>query len=131
MCKMLNDFCANRDFYCLDSSKQQNSKLLVKEIEVKCLLKSTAVSKLVCLAVCFKVSPITCETKIADGVQCFGCLLDIINLQTSLLKSFYLLFRGYGLISITYSHKQKMSRWVRCSNGKRAGIVDAKIQLYF
>ena len=42
------------------------------------------------------------------------------------------LFRcSYGLLLyISYPHKIKMSRWVRCSYGKRAGFVDAKIRCF-
>jgi len=35
----------------------------------------------------------------------------------------------HRLFGISHVYIQKMSRWVRCSYGKRAGFVDAKIDI--
>ncbi len=53
----------------------------------------------------FKVFPITCKTKIADGIQNINGLFYIINMQTPLFENFNLLFSGYGLIRISDSHR--------------------------
>lgn len=60
----------------------------------------------------FKVSPITCKTKITDGVKNVNSLFNIINKQTSFFEYVNLLFCGYSLMRVSNSHK-KMSRWVR------------------
>ena len=63
--------------------------------------------------VCLKMPPISCKTKITDGVQSLLCMMDIIYNQASLFQSFYLFLCRYGFMRIFYSHKIKMSRWVR------------------
>ena len=40
-----------------------------------------------------------------------------------------LLCQCHRLFGISHVYIQKMSRWVRCSYGKRAGFVDAKIDI--
>lgn len=71
------------------------------------------------------------KAKIADGVKHLNRLLDIINQQASLFENVYLLLRSNGLMRVSDSHKIKMSRWVRCSYGKRAGFVGTKLIYYF
>lgn len=75
------------------------------------------------------MSPITCKTKITDGVKNVNSLFNIIDKQTSFFEYVNLLFCGYGLMRVSNSHK-KMSRWVRWSYGKRAGFVNAKVIYY-
>jgi len=54
----------------------------------------------------------------------------ISNHQTSALQCQNLLCQRHRLFGISHIYIQKMSRWVRCSYGKRAGFVGAKIVLF-
>ena len=54
----------------------------------------------------------------------------ISNHQTSALQCLNLLCQRHRLFGISHSHIQKMSRWVRCSYGKRAGFVVAKLGIF-
>jgi hypothetical protein len=58
------------------------------------------------------------------------CLIGISNHQTSALQCLNLLCQRHRLFGISHAYIQKMSRWVRCSYGKRAGFVDAKIGIF-
>lgn len=102
---MLDYFCANSDFNRLNGSKKQSSKFFVKGVEVYNISKTTAISKLMRGMISLKVPPITCKTKITNGVKNFNSFLNIINKQTSFFENINLLFRGYGLICISDSHK--------------------------
>ena len=54
----------------------------------------------------------------------------ISNHQTSALQCLNLLCQRHCLFGISHVYIQKMSRWVRCSYGKRAGFVVAKIGIF-
>jgi len=102
---VLDYFCTNCNFNRLDGSKEQSPKLFVKGIKGYNVSKATAIPKLVCNVVNFKISPVTCKAKITDGVKHLNSLLNIINKQTSLFENINLLFCSYGLMCISNSHK--------------------------
>ena len=58
------------------------------------------------------------------------CFIDVSNNQTSALQCLNLLCQRHCLFGIPHIYIQKMSRWVRCSYGKRAGFVGTKIVLF-
>jgi hypothetical protein len=58
------------------------------------------------------------------------CLSYIGNYQPPALQSLNLLCQRHSLFDISHASIQKMSRWVRCSYGKRAGFVNAKVRLF-
>lgn len=102
---MLYYFCADSDFNRLNGSKEQSPKFFIKGVEVYNISKTTAIPKLMRSMVGLKVSPITSKTKITDGVKNLNSSLNIINKQTSFFENINLLFRSYGLICISDSHK--------------------------
>jgi len=74
--------------------------------------------------------PVVCQSEVADSIKSLFCLIGVSNYQTSALQCLNLLCQCHRLFGISHVYIQKMSRWVRCSYGKRAGFVDAKISLY-
>lgn len=103
--KMINYFCANSDFNRLNGSKKQTPKLFIKRVEVYNISKTTSSLKLMRCMVGLKMSPIACKTEITDGVKNLNSSFNIINKQTSFFENVNLLFRGYGLVCISDSHK--------------------------
>ena len=71
--------------------------------------------------------PVVSQSEIADSIKSLFCLIGVSNNQTSALQCLNLLCQRHRLFGISHVYIQKMSRWVRCSYGKRAGFVDAKI----
>ena len=64
------------------------------------------------------------------AIKSLFCLIGISNHQTSALQCLNLLCQRHCLFGISHVYIQKMSRWVRCSYGKRAGFVGAKIDIF-
>ena len=85
-----------------------NPELLVKRVEVNNIGKTTSFFELMCSAVCFKMSPITGQTKITDGIKDFYGLFNITNKQPSLFECFNLLLCRYGLMCVSSSHKKNV-----------------------
>ena len=79
------------------------------------------------MVVCFQVIPIVSQSEITDSIKSLFCLIGVNNNQTSALQCLNLLCQRHCLFGISHVYIQKMSRWVRCSYGKRAGFVAAKI----
>jgi len=74
--------------------------------------------------------PVVSQSEIADSIKSLFCLIGISNHQTSALQCLNLLCQRHGLFGISHVYIQKMSRWVRCSYGKRAGFVGVKIGIF-
>lgn len=72
---------------------------------------------------------VVCQSEVADSIKSLFCLIGVSNYQTSALQCLNLLCQCHRLFGISHVYIQKMSRWVRCSYGKRAGFVDAKIDI--
>ena len=77
--------------------------------------------------ICFQIIPIISQSKVADSIESLFGLCGVCNNQTSTLKCLSLLCQRHRLFGISHVYIQKMSRWVRCSYGKRAGFVGAKV----
>lgn len=81
------------------------------------------------MVVCFQMILVVCQSEVADSIKSLFCLIGVSNYQTSALQCLNLLCQCHRLFGISHVYIQKMSRWVRCSYGKRAGFVDAKIDI--
>ena len=90
----------------------------------------TVGKKLMSMVVCLQMIPVVSQSEIADSIKSLFCLIGVCNNQTSALQSLNLLCQRHRLFGISHSHIQKMSRWVRCSYGKRAGFVGAKLGIF-
>ena len=89
--------------------------------------KMTIGLEYVSMVVCFQMIPVVSQSEIADSIKSLFCLIGISNNQTSALQCLNLLCQRHRFFGISHVYIQKMSRWVRCSYGKRAGFVGAKI----
>ena len=87
----------------------------------------TVGKELMSMMISFQMIPVVSQSEIADSIKSLFCLIGISNHQTSALQCQNLLCQRHCLFGISHIYIQKMSRWVRCSYGKRAGFVDAKI----
>lgn len=128
-CKMFDDFRTHSNLDRLNGRKEYSFQLFVKIITIHHIVETASRFELMCQTVDFHKTPIVSQTEITDDVQNSFCLYLIINNQPTFLQYVYLLRYCYCLFRISIAHKQKMSRWVRCSNGKRAGFVDAKLSI--
>jgi hypothetical protein len=79
------------------------------------------------MMISFQMIPVVCQSEVTDSIKSLFCLIGISNHQTSALQCLNLLCQRHCLFGISHVYIQKMSRWVRCSYGKRAGFVGAKI----
>ena len=79
------------------------------------------------MVICFQMIPVVSQSEIADSIKSLFCLIGVSNNQTSALQCLNLLCQRHCLFGISHVYIQKMSRWVRCSYGKRAGFVGTKI----
>ena len=91
----------------------------------------TVGKELMSMMISFQVIPVVCQSEVTDSIKSLFCLIGISNHQTSALQCQNLLCQRHCLFGISHVYIQKMSRWVRCSYGKRAGFVDAKIGIIF
>ena len=82
------------------------------------------------MMISFQMIPVVCQSEVTDSIKSLFCLIGISNHQTSALQCLNLLCQRHRLFSISHAYIQKMSRWVRCSYGKRAGFVVAKIGIF-
>ena len=87
----------------------------------------TVGKELMSMMISFQMIPVICQSEIADGIKSLFCLIGVSNNQASALQCLNLPCQRHGLFGISHVYIQKMSRWVRCSYGKRAGFVDAKL----
>ena len=83
------------------------------------------------MVVCLQMIPVVSQSEIADSIKSLFCLIGISDHKTSALQCQNLLCQRHCLFGISHVYIQKMSRWVRCSYGKRAGFVVAKIGIIF
>ena len=90
----------------------------------------TVGKELMSMMISFQMIPVVSQSEIADSIKSLFCLIGISNHQTSALQCQNLLCQRHCLFGISHIYIQKMSRWVRCSYGKRAGFVDAKIGIF-
>ena len=87
----------------------------------------TVGKELMSMMISFQMIPVVCQSEVTDSIKSLFCLIGISNHQTSALQCLNLLCQRHRLFGISHVYIQKMSRWVRCSYGKRAGFVGAKI----
>ena len=90
----------------------------------------TVGKELMSMMISFQVIPVVCQSEVTDSIKSLFCLIGISNHQTSALQCLNLLCQRHCLFGISHVYIQKMSRWVRCSYGKRAGFVVAKIGIF-
>ena len=90
----------------------------------------TVGKELMSMMISFQMIPVVCQSEVTDSIKSLFCLIGISNHQTSALQCQNLLCQRHCLFGISHVYIQKMSRWVRCSYGKRAGFVDAKIGIF-
>ena len=83
------------------------------------------------MMISFQMIPVVSQSEVTDSIKSLFCLIGISNHQTSALQCLNLLCQRHRLFGISHVYIQKMSRWVRCSYGKRAGFVVAKIGIIF
>ena len=86
---------------------------------------------IIVMVVCLQMIPVVSQSEITDTIKSLFCLIGISNHQTSALLYLNLLCQRHCLFGIPHIYIQKMSRWVRCSYGKRAGFVGIKIVAFF
>ena len=89
----------------------------------------TVGKELMSLMISFQMIPVVSQSEVTDSIKSLFCLIGVSNNQTSALQCLNLLYQRHRLFGISHVYIQKMSRWVRCSYGKRAGFVDAKISI--
>ena len=90
----------------------------------------TVGKKLMSMMISFQMIPVVSQSEIADSIKSLFCIIRVGNNQTSALLCLNLLCQRHRLFGISHVYIQKMSRWVRCSYGKRAGFVGAKIGIF-
>jgi len=91
----------------------------------------TVGKELVSMVVCLQMIPVVSQSEVTDSIKSLFCLIGISDHKTSALQCQNLLCQCHCLFGISHVYIQKMSRWVRCSYGKQAGFVVAKIVHYF
>jgi len=124
---VLDDFRSDSHLDSLNSLEEQSLQILIEIVSSQHFFKMTVGLKLVSMVVCFQMIPIVSQSEITDSIKSLFCLIGISNNQTSALQCLNLLCQRHRLFGISHVYIQKMSRWVRCSYGKRAGFVAAKI----
>ena len=90
----------------------------------------TVGKELMSLMISFQMIPVVSQSEIAGSIKSLFCLIGVSNNQASALQCLNLLCQRHRLFGISHVYIQKMSRWVRCSYGKRAGFVGAKIGVF-
>ena len=90
----------------------------------------TVGKELMSMMISFQMIPVVCQSEVTDSIKSLLCLISVSNNQTSILQCLNLLCQRHRLFGISHVYIQKMSRCVRCSYGKRAGFVGAKIAFF-
>ena len=104
-----------------------STKVLIEIVVSQHFLKMTVGLELVSMVVCLQMIPVVGHTEVADVIESLFCLIGVSNSQSPALQCLNLLCQRYRFFGISHIYIQKMSRWVRCSYGKRAGFVGANI----
>lgn len=141
-CKQTNHSGTNGDFNLLNRREEKKSQFLVKMVEVNDLRKLGTRLKSMLLLVYFHQSPISCQTKITDGVKSIFSFSIIFNLKPSLLQNVNLLLERKQLLSISHSRINKkwpaLVRYIPCGREAAAGSIECKstaftcnIQIFF
>ena len=104
-----------------------STKVLIEIVVSQHFLKMTVGLELVSMVVSLQMVPVVSQSKVTDSIKSLFCLIGVSNNQPPALRCLNLLCQRHRFFGISHIYIQEMSRWVRCSYGKRAGFVDANV----
>ena len=122
--------CTDSNFNLLNRRKKKKSQLLIEMIETNDLGKTGTWFEYVLCFVCFHQSPITCQTKITDGVKNVLGFGIVIYLKPSFFQNVNLLLECQQLLSVFHNPINKkwpaLVRYIPCGREAAAGSIGCK-----
>ena len=130
--KMMDNLCADGNFYSLDGGKKQCSQLFIEVVILNGIAEVAVRKELMSCGVCLQGAPVICQTEIANKIQRSFCICFVVNDKSALFQKGYLLSdsnRALAVVHKTYRNA-KSHPVALLLRGRVVGTVGAKVRTF-